>query len=219
VKNGDRVLDFGCGEAPYLTDFAVRGCVVAGAELDADIVEAHRRRGLDVRVIDDPNLIPFEPATFDVVYLTQVIEHLREPHTAFAELNRVTRSGGAVYLACPDGASPWKRVLGDKWVSGWFAPFHLFVYTAPVLSRLAQAHGFEVVRWWSTTPASWCQLNLRALLKPSSRRLEEEFHAAVDAWPMRVVVAVLTRILDLALREGDCLVIQLRKHGDEGAGR
>jgi len=210
-RPGLRVLDVGCGEAPYLIDFAARGCDVAGAEIAQDIVTAYRERGFDVRAMVDGETIPFEDDRFDVVYMMQVIEHVRRPDRLFAELSRVTRRGGSVYMACPNGRSPWRRAFGAAWVSGWFAPFHLFVYTAPALAVLGAQHGFSLVRAWTRTPEAWLRLNLLAALRPGERCIERIPDGWVDRLVGRPARMLLARVADVLTGQGDCLVVAFRK--------
>src|SRR5450631_3934338 len=120
VPAGARVLDYGCGLAGYLCDFHDRGVAISGAEIAGYVVEACRSNGFDVHKVDDFLHIPFADEEFDVVYLMQVFEHLRDPHGFMQELARILKSGGMLYLAVPNAASIWRKIFGDNWVSGWF---------------------------------------------------------------------------------------------------
>ena len=163
VPAGARVLDYGCGLAGYLCDFHDRGVAISGAEIAGYVVEACRGNGFDVHKVDDFSHIPFADAEFDIVYLMQVFEHLRDPHEFMKELARVLKNGGRLYLAVPNAASVWRKVFDKNWVSGWFAPFHLFHYNRDTLASLAKQHGFDVVESWSNTPVTWFMLNRSAI--------------------------------------------------------
>lgn len=115
-----------------------------------------------------------------------------------------------LYLAVPNAASVWRKVFGHNWVSGWFAPFHLFHYTRDTLEKLARQHGFELIDTWSRTPESWFRLNLKALLYPGENQLD--WHRNwLDSRPVRYLLMLILRTVELPLPEKDCLVIQLRK--------
>jgi SAM-dependent methyltransferase len=210
VPAGARVLDYGCGHAAYLSDFHHRGVAISGAEIAEYAVEACRNHGYDVHKVDDFSHIPFHEGEFDVIYLMQVFEHLRSPHNFLKELARILKSGGMLYLAVPNAASIWRKVFGHNWVSGWFAPFHLFHYTRDTLEKLARQHGFELIDTWSRTPESWFRLNLKALLYPGENQLD--WHRNwLDSRPVRYLLMLILRTVELPLHEKDCLVIQLRK--------
>ncbi len=217
ARAGARILDYGCGQAPYLLDFHRRGVDVAGAEIDGDVVRAYRARGFDVRLIEELERIPFDDQSFDTVYLMQVLEHIRNPHAYLAELRRVLKPGGDAFLALPNGNSWCRRRFGSDWVTGWFAPFHLFVHTGESVRLLAAAHGFEVADCWSRTPASWFRLNLKARRRPASNRLESEPVAWIDSLPGRLALGAALRLFELPQRDGDCLVVRLRR-APEGPG-
>jgi SAM-dependent methyltransferase len=211
AQAGQRLLDFGCGHAPYLLDFRARGVDVAGAEIAPDVVAAYRARGIDVRRIDDPERIPFTDASFDVVYLMQVMEHIRDPHRFMRDARRVLRVGGEVFLALPNGESRWRSAFGTDWVTGWFAPYHLFVHTTRSLRLVAEANGFEFVESWSRTPESWFRLNLKARWRPNSPVVERERLGWLDSLPGRLGVSCGLRLGELVSPEGDCLVVRLRR--------
>lgn len=210
VPDGGRVLDYGSGQATYLRDFHARGIDIWGAEVTDTLVDASVAAGLRVRKVEDFASIPFEDKSFDVVYLMQVFEHLREPHRFMDELARIIKPGGHLYLAVPNVASAWRRVFGDSWVSGWFAPFHLAHYNAMALSQLAAGHGFEVRRSWSRTPDLWFRLNLRAWLSPRDNVLDRG-NSILNWLPFRFLVVVVMRFCEFFVRERDCLVMHFER--------
>ena len=210
VPAGARVLDYGCGHAGYLSDFHHRGVAISGAEIAGYVVNACRDQGYDVHQVDDFSRIPFPAREFDIVYLMQVFEHLRDPHGFFRELARVLKDGGMLYLAVPNAASVWRNVFGQNWISGWFAPFHLFHYTRGALEQLAGHHGFDPVQAWSRTPESWFRLNLKAAFYPKEHRLDWYVNW-LDATPIRYLLMCVLRVIELPCREKDCLVVQFKK--------
>lgn len=210
VPPGARVLDYGCGQASYLYDFHDRGIAISGAEIASHLVEVSRNHGLDVRKVNNFSQIPFEDESFDIVYLMQVFEHLRDPHRSMQELGRVLKHDGILYLALPNAASIWRKVFGQNWVTGWFPPFHLFCYHRDSLARIAGEHGFEVVKSWSSTPEAWFRLNLKACLYPNENKLERRL-TWLDRFPIRYIIMVVLRVVELLFHERDCLVVKLKK--------
>lgn len=210
VPIGARVLDYGCGHAGYLSDFHHRGVAISGAEIADYAVKACRSHGYDVHKVDDFSHIPFKECEFDVVYLMQVFEHLRDPHEFLRELARILKSGGMLYLAVPNAASIWRKFFNINWVSGWFAPFHLFHYRRDVLEKMAGQHGFDRIHTWSRTPESWFRLNIKALLY--SRENQLDWHRNwLDSRLARYLLMLILRMIELPFQEKDCLVIQFRK--------
>lgn len=210
VTKDERVLDYGCGHAGYLSDFHRRGVRISGAELSMGVVDACIENGFDVHKVEDFSHIPFDDLEFDVVYLMQVFEHLRDPSEFMAELSRILRRGGVLYLAVPNAASFWRKVFKDNWVSGWFTPFHLYHYSRKSLTALAEKHGFVCVESWTKTPESWFRLNLKAFLYPAENSLDLR-ESWIDTKIVRYFLMLILRLMELSVRERDCLVVKLRK--------
>ena len=68
--------------------------------------------------------LPFADASFNVVIIKHIVEHLPDPAKALREIGRVTELGGTLILATPNLGSllkPWK---GEKWI-GYQDPTHI----------------------------------------------------------------------------------------------
>ncbi len=210
VSNGARVLDYGCGDAEYLRDFHFRGIQIYGVELDSNIVEKCCSNGLNVRKIENFEKIPYDDSEFDIIYLMQVFEHLRNPQKFMQELSRVLKPGGILYLAVPNINSIWRKIFRKNWVSGWFTPFHLFHYNHKTLASIGQQFGFTTKEYWSRTPESWFRLNLKAFFHSEEHFLDSR-KSWIDMTFMRYTLMLTLRSIELLVRERDCLVIKFEK--------
>jgi SAM-dependent methyltransferase len=68
--------------------------------------------------------LPFADASFNVVIIKHIVEHLPQPEKAIREIGRVTEPGGTLILATPNLSSllkPWK---GERWI-GYQDPTHI----------------------------------------------------------------------------------------------
>lgn len=210
VPVGGKVLDFGSGGGTYLSYFHSQGIDIIGAEVSEPMITASLNAGLKVCRVDSFDSVPFADSEFDVVYLMQVFEHLRNPRQSMQELARILKPGGSLYVAVPNALSAWRKIFDRNWVSGWFAPFHLVHYTTDSLSQLAGEFGLRAVSSWSRTPESWFRLNLKAALRRTDTRLESS-PWILDAMPFRIVSIFLLRVIDNFHTERDCLVVELVK--------
>lgn len=94
----DRVLDLGCGEGGSVDRFRRHHPDVDWVGVDiADSQEARRRRRSDATFVTyDGLIVPFPESSFDLVYSSQVLEHVRDPLGQLREVRRVLRPGGAL---------------------------------------------------------------------------------------------------------------------------
>jgi len=95
-----KVLDLGCGHGDYSKRLQEIGFeVVAG---DIDISRFRYRGEIDFRICDITKMLPFTDACCDYVVLMEVVEHLRNPYSVMAEINRVLKPGGRLIISTPN---------------------------------------------------------------------------------------------------------------------
>ena len=98
---GRRILDIGCGVGTYVRKFREFSQHVWGIDVELDRVQAGSR--------DVPNLaaargedIPYGDATFDVVFLHEVLEHVEDDARVVREAYRVLKPGGHMVIFVPN---------------------------------------------------------------------------------------------------------------------
>lgn len=110
LQPGFDVLDAGCG--PGTISAGIAETVYPGRVTGLDIAPARLHTaqklaiGREIRnigfVAADAYQLPFEDASFDVVFAHALLEHLSDPQQSLREFHRVTRPGGFVALCSPD---------------------------------------------------------------------------------------------------------------------
>lgn len=92
AARGRTLLDVGSGDGTLGSAWTDAGWAVAACEPEETMREVSRRRHPLVEVVDGglPDL-PFDAGSFDVVVANFVLNHVRSPRTAAAELRRVAR--------------------------------------------------------------------------------------------------------------------------------
>jgi ubiquinone/menaquinone biosynthesis C-methylase UbiE len=98
-------LDVGCG--PGILVQAVRECHphvrIMGCDLAYGLCSKARARNPGVPIAEaDAELLPFRNHQFDVVFLTEVLEHLLQPKQALHEIKRVLKPCGRLILSVPN---------------------------------------------------------------------------------------------------------------------
>jgi SAM-dependent methyltransferase len=102
VRQGQRVLDVGCGPGALTAELVSRAGsdAVSAVEPSASFAAAARERlpGVDVRQCAAEQL-PFPDDAFDAAMAQLVVHFMADPVTGLREMGRVTRPGGVV-AAC-----------------------------------------------------------------------------------------------------------------------
>jgi len=141
-----RLLEIGCGAAGLAGELGRLGVAYHGLDLDPRPVEAARARGVTgLRVGDFLELPDEEP--YDVVCLSQVLEHITRPRDLIAKICRWLVPGGLIHVDVPHHGGlaglPSRLVGGHRDRFGaieW--PHHAFAYRPLTLARLL-APSFE----------------------------------------------------------------------------
>lgn len=175
---GRRLLDVGCGTGAALQWAREHGWVCRGVEMDAAAVEIARSSGLDV-IRGSLETAGFEPASFDAISLTQVLEHAFSPTRTLRQCRTLLRAGGIVVVAVPNFDSHFRCVMNDWWPS-LELPRHLYHFTDRTLPRLARKCGFDVREIRFRSPAITTLGNLASLRRylREARRSDGSFRRA-----------------------------------------
>lgn len=143
VRAGNRVLDLGCGEGRFTQELARIGAKPVGVEVAQAAVDRARAAHpeLDFRLVPIDGPLPFDDASFDVVWCSEVIEHVADTARWLSEVRRVLVPRGRLLLTTPShgrlrlalhGIEPFSDPLGD----------HLHLYTRASLTALLAEFGF-----------------------------------------------------------------------------
>lgn len=138
-----RLLDVGCAACFFLAE-AQAHYQVRGVELSAFSSRFAREQfGLDV-VTGTLHDAAFDAASFDLVTLWDVIEHVPDPVAVLAEVARVLAPGGRVVLTTGDIGCAYAQARGADWHL-MTPPFHLYFFSRATLARLAARAGLRVL--------------------------------------------------------------------------
>jgi glycosyltransferase involved in cell wall biosynthesis/SAM-dependent methyltransferase len=158
-RGSGRLLEIGCNEGRNLDFYRRSGFSVEGQEPNPVAAAAARARGHEVKEVELDALSAAEP--YDVVVLSQVLEHTPEPAQMLAHIYRCLRPGGEVWISCPNERSWLADVFSGYWIN-WHVPFHLSHFDAHGLARVVKNAGFDIIAADQATPALWMAQSLIA---------------------------------------------------------
>ncbi|MCX7848561.1 MAG: class I SAM-dependent methyltransferase [bacterium] len=139
-----RLLDVGCGNGRWLRTMQAFGWRVQGVEVNPAAARTANELGVPVfcgTLVD----AHFPAASFDVVRLHYVFEHLTNPGETLAEISRILAPRGLCYIRIPNIRSWTWRWFGTYWFP-LDVPRHVIHYSPRSFARLASAHGLRVRR-------------------------------------------------------------------------
>ena len=142
-----RVLDAGCGAGPGLRYLESRGYRSFGTDLFEYPLTVARKLVPVARVAQSDLRLPFPfaPASFDLVLLSEVIEHLADTATLLSECRRVLKDGGALVATTPNLWDIRKLLQGSRW-SGYVDKTHRRLFNPRTLARELRSAAFANVR-------------------------------------------------------------------------
>jgi ubiquinone/menaquinone biosynthesis C-methylase UbiE len=145
------VLDWGCGYGQVTSLLAARGVNVSSFEWRSDAPPTSANVPLaaypqfTATVSSDPVKLPYPDNSFDAALSVGVLEHVQDPDGSLAELARVLKPGGKLYVSNLPNRTAWTerlaRVIGAYYHGS--LPFDQ-VYTQKTARERLQRHGYLV---------------------------------------------------------------------------
>lgn len=125
VNNDYKVLDVGAGRLFY------RNLIknYSNNYKSIDFEKTHE----DIDYIGTTSKIPLDNNSVDVIFCSQVLEHVPDPSESFKEFNRVLKKGGIAIITVP-----FLSYLHNE-------PYDFFRYTKYSLNKMSIDSGFEVL--------------------------------------------------------------------------
>ena len=147
TRPGDRALDLGCGDGRFTGELARAGAAVVGVDVAQAALDRARAREpeLEFRLAPIDGPLPLEDNAFDLVWASEVIEHVADTARWLSEVRRVLAPHGRLLITTPShgrarlalgGVERFSEPLGD----------HLHLYTTRSLRQILREFGFAEVQ-------------------------------------------------------------------------
>jgi len=153
-KSNGKLLDVGCAVGIFLSLARDNGWDVQGMDVSEFAASfAREQHGLEIHT-GELETIGFPDASFDVITLWDVVEHLIHPQKTLEEVHRILKDDGIILLDTPNNESLLRKVAGLIYrvsggritypVSKLYHIFHLYYFSEETLRRLLDSSGFMV---------------------------------------------------------------------------
>ena len=109
-KQGEIILDAGCGTGIFTTDILSSGSQVIGLDISLPMLIQAKKKFKEYPfwiILADMLNLPFPGSSFDKVVSVTALEFVEDAKGAIGELFRITKRGGCIVVSTLNSLSPW----------------------------------------------------------------------------------------------------------------
>jgi len=146
---GLRILNAGCGPGFDSEEFKKKGHHVVGIDFDRNMVNFALKNGFqqEGKVADLNDVLPFKDREFDVLFCSEVVEHLPIIEVFLRECNRILKKGGLLLLTTDNPTYIKHRIRFLFGKADFLAHHtHVHLYTPGKMQDLLEKNGFQVLK-------------------------------------------------------------------------
>jgi ubiquinone/menaquinone biosynthesis C-methylase UbiE len=113
VKDGDTVLDVGCGNGSLIGEISRKAEIKAyGVDISANMIEECKRLNANITFsVSGGEKLDFSDNSFDIVTMCCVLHHLDNPQNFFEEARRILKTDGKLIIGEPWFPSPFRQFV------------------------------------------------------------------------------------------------------------
>lgn len=142
-KKTGTLLDIGSGTGAFVQEMRTQGWQVTGLEPDAGARQvAQEDFATTLDGIDSFYRLP--AASFDAITMWHVLEHVHDLQGYMAQLKKLLREDGRLFIAVPNYTSKDAAFYKQYWAA-YDVPRHLYHFSPASLQRLMEGHGLKLV--------------------------------------------------------------------------
>ena len=138
------LLEIGCGNGRLLQQMSKQGWKCIGIDISPVAVERTRENVPEVSVFQSTLADFSTQQSFDMIIMSQVLEHLPDPLESLERCFKMLSPGGKLFIGIPNFGSAESKLFGKYWM-GLDIPRHMVHFSEPVIVSLLKNCGFLVV--------------------------------------------------------------------------
>lgn len=183
-----KILDIGCGTGVNASKLGEKGHQIIGIDISPVAIEKFRLQGFEGKVCDLTKGIPYGDDCFDLVFASDIIEHLEDTDVFLTEILRVLKPHGNLILSTINSAFWVFRIFAllGYTVSEVQHPGHIRFFSKRGLTIYATQAGFRSVRvagrnmYFIISGNRWSAL--KTALKKLGFKSEIRFRTKIPFW-------------------------------------
>ena len=142
--NVGKMLDIGCGVGDFLHTAEAHGWKCTGVEPSED-AKAIAKTKTKANIINSEDMEKIPDATFDLITMWHVLEHVDDLKWQIEQLHRLTKTKGRIVIAVPNYKSYDAQYYKELWAA-YDVPRHLSHFNKNVLTKIFKSKNLELVR-------------------------------------------------------------------------
>jgi SAM-dependent methyltransferase len=153
-KKTGKILEVGCCFGFFLKLAQQYGYETKGVEI-SDYAASYARDvlGLDI-FIGQLKKATFPDNYFDIIYMSQTLEHLPDPFSVLQETRRILRKDGILLVEAPNEYHSLngfiRNIISKERRPSALPPLHLYYFTPKTLKSMFKKAGFKIINKYIT---------------------------------------------------------------------
>lgn len=151
IKPNSKILDVGCGRGEFVELFASKGACAEGSDISSNCIEFARAKypKLTFHRCSVETLVSERAASFDLVFSSEVIEHLFDVATYLHAINRLLKPGGVLVLTTPYHGILKNILISATRYAKHYDPLgqHIRFFNQTSLQFCLETFGFQPIVW------------------------------------------------------------------------
>ncbi|WP_289022098.1 class I SAM-dependent methyltransferase [uncultured Salegentibacter sp.] len=141
VSKGNNLLDIGAGTGDFLVTAKKKEWNVAGVEPNTQARKLAQEKGIELK----EDLTQFKDASFDVISMWHVLEHVPDLDSQIENLARLLKPNGVAVIAVPNFKSFDAKHYREFWAA-YDVPRHLWHFSQQGITELFKKHNFKKIQ-------------------------------------------------------------------------
>jgi SAM-dependent methyltransferase len=184
-----RLLDIGCGSGEFLSQMKNFGWEVYGVEINQESADIGNQRGLNI-FCGELGDADFPENFFDVVVLSQALEHVYSPGAYLEKTYQLLKEDGLLIIGVPNIGCLEIQIFVRN-CHALDVPRHLHFFTIASLRNYLEKYGFEVERVLSKK----FSLPLQGIKTDLKKLIENDCKGKSSLNKIRISFSVIFRLL------------------------
>jgi 2-polyprenyl-3-methyl-5-hydroxy-6-metoxy-1,4-benzoquinol methylase len=145
-KKSGKILDVGCATGYFLEAAKAKAYDPFGIEFSDYSARLAKNKFGDKNIFKGTlEQSDFENGTFDIIAMSDLIEHVRNPIETLSRANQLLKTDGFIMIMTPDTGSVSYKLMKQKWTH--YKLEHFYYFNKQAIQIAALHSGFELVHY------------------------------------------------------------------------